>query len=79
MDMNDQQPDRFVARREMSGAHYSFFFRAGLSRLAREPKSPADFAELARQDTVSDPHGPRSGLRAKERRCDNSNGASDTL
>jgi hypothetical protein len=39
----------------MSGAHYSFFFQAGLSKLAREPKSPADFAELARQDTVSDP------------------------
>ena len=79
MDMNDQRPDRFVARRKMLGAHYSFFFRAGLSKLAREPKSPADFAELARQDTVPDPTRAEVTAYDKRTRYDNSNGASDTL
>jgi hypothetical protein len=55
IDVSDQGPERFVARRAMSGAHYSFFFEVDLSKLARAPKSLADFAELARQDTVADP------------------------
>ena len=55
VDVNDQGPERFIARREMSGARYTFFFQAGLAWLDREPTSLADFAELARQDVVSDP------------------------
>ncbi len=39
----------------MSGDRYTLFFQAGLSQLARAPKSQADFTDLARQDAVSDP------------------------
>lgn len=55
VDMKDQEPGRFVARRDMSAARYIFVFQASLSRLDREPKSLVDFADLARQDTVLDP------------------------
>jgi len=54
VEMKEQEPGRFVARRDMSHARYIFVFQASLSRLEREPKSPADFADLARQDTVLD-------------------------
>jgi hypothetical protein len=55
VDMKEQEPGRFVARRDMSEARYIFVFQASLSRLEREPKSLVDFADLARQNTVLDP------------------------
>lgn len=55
VDLKEQEPGRFVARRDMSEARYVFVFQASLARLSREPKSLVDFADLARQDTVLDP------------------------